>query len=289
MAVRLGQNRQDFELLISEPNQSSASGVMFHSSGSNQFYWIDNIELYEAEIRDTDPDQYIRFEYNYSDVAQTIELDAEYIDVENQVYENEVLLAPYESIVLMLRDPTNILLGSAIEGLDYQVNDCSVELNWEINERWIGNGYVIIEKSSDGNIFFPIKAPAQILSQKGHFSSVDNELTDYYRIKLMDLNHEIRDSRIVYAPTNCEHLSEPKWRIYPNLASGNHPVNISYQAASAQSCYVLNQFGQVLERINLAGGENQTYQLEVSEFVNGVYYLYMEKNGYPPLQFIKID
>src|SRR5207244_7696674 len=67
-------------------------------------YWLDNIQLTEVDATLTNPDDYIRFEYNPTNTSTTVSLDGDYLDVKNKKYSNKVTLQPYSSLIL-LRDP----------------------------------------------------------------------------------------------------------------------------------------------------------------------------------------
>jgi hypothetical protein len=51
---------------------------------------------------------YLRFEYNETNVSKTINLGANYLDLKNIAYAGSITLAPYSSAVLIKNDATNI-------------------------------------------------------------------------------------------------------------------------------------------------------------------------------------
>lgn len=83
-----------------KPSQSNAA-VIIQFSQDNSTTYISDLEFYEAKIRSTDPEEYIRFEYNNTNSSKTINLDANYLDVKGNKYANNLVLSPYSSVVLM--------------------------------------------------------------------------------------------------------------------------------------------------------------------------------------------
>ena len=83
-----------------KPSQTNAA-VIIQFSQDNSTTYITDIEFYEAKIKATDPEEYIRFEYNKTDSNKKINLDAKYMDVKGNVYSNNLTLSPFSSVVLI--------------------------------------------------------------------------------------------------------------------------------------------------------------------------------------------
>src|SRR5690606_15778582 len=62
---------------------------------------IDNVELYEANIVRTDPDEVVLFEVNPTKTSKTIPLNGTFIDPKNVEYKGSVTLEPFSSILLI--------------------------------------------------------------------------------------------------------------------------------------------------------------------------------------------
>ena len=75
--------------------------IGFEASGNDCPYWLDNFQMNEANITFTNPDDYMRFEYNLTGKAKTVSLDDTYVDVKNNVYAGEVTINPFSSVILM--------------------------------------------------------------------------------------------------------------------------------------------------------------------------------------------
>src|SRR5690606_11019846 len=61
---------------------------------------IDNLELYEADIVRTNPDEVLLFEVNPTKTSKTVILDGTYVDPNNVEYTGTVTLEPFSSILL---------------------------------------------------------------------------------------------------------------------------------------------------------------------------------------------
>ena len=83
-----------------KPSQTNAA-VIIQFSQDNSTTYISDAEFYEAKIKTTDPEEYIRFEYNNTDLKKIVKLDAKYMDVKGNMYSNNLTLSPYSSVVLI--------------------------------------------------------------------------------------------------------------------------------------------------------------------------------------------
>ena len=92
--------RTENEMLFT-PTRDQTNGALVLTVDAQNVYYLDNIQLFEAESVATDPDDSIRFVYNASTVARTIGLDGNYVDVKNNKFPNSIMLQPYQSAVLI--------------------------------------------------------------------------------------------------------------------------------------------------------------------------------------------
>jgi parallel beta-helix repeat protein len=99
--IRITPTRSEYEVLFSFPVSETAACIMFQAASDNFSYWLDNVKLMEASASMVNPDDQIRFEYNPSLANKTIQLGANYLDVEKRTYSGELVLRPFESIVLV--------------------------------------------------------------------------------------------------------------------------------------------------------------------------------------------
>ncbi len=97
----LSNTRLDEEVLFSSPVKESKASIVFQVNNVDSSFWLDNIELYKADVTINNPDDSIRFEYNATKLNKQIQLDDKYIGVDSAKYSNSVVLAPYTSLILI--------------------------------------------------------------------------------------------------------------------------------------------------------------------------------------------
>ena len=102
--VKLSPARSENELLFSVNSSVNSADLVFEVNDQCGTFWLDNVQLTEVDATPTNPDDYIRFEYNPTSSRTTVALDGDYIDVRNKKYNGNVNLEPYSSVIL-LRDP----------------------------------------------------------------------------------------------------------------------------------------------------------------------------------------
>jgi parallel beta-helix repeat protein len=71
--------------------------------------WIDNVELTEVDTTNTNPDGYIRFEYNATKKDTTIVLADTFVDVKGMPTSGNIILQPFTSIILFKKICSGIL------------------------------------------------------------------------------------------------------------------------------------------------------------------------------------
>ncbi|MFM2359643.1 MAG: hypothetical protein RLY16_1636, partial [Bacteroidota bacterium] len=97
-----GKTRIDHEFLFTAPTTDAAAVFIIEVQQSSGTTYIDNIQFYDATIVNTNPDDYLRFEYNPTTVNKVVALPKNYVSVEGVTYSNSITLAPFTSKVLIL-------------------------------------------------------------------------------------------------------------------------------------------------------------------------------------------
>jgi parallel beta-helix repeat protein len=101
----ISKTRTENEFLL-EPKLTQANPEIYiYTDPNDSTIWIDNVQLYEANVTITNPDDHIRFEYNATSSPKIVPLSSSYIDVKNNNYSSSVTLQPYTSVIL-LKQPT---------------------------------------------------------------------------------------------------------------------------------------------------------------------------------------
>ncbi len=107
--IPISATRKENEFLFSTPASSSNASIIFETKCPKLNFWLDNIEFYEANVSQSDPDTYLFFQYNNSERNKTFSLAGTYMDVYNKTYTNSVVVPPYSSVVLIKQTPANML------------------------------------------------------------------------------------------------------------------------------------------------------------------------------------
>lgn len=98
---KIASTRTENEILISSPPDEADATIVFKIENQNVQYWLDNIQLYEADVTITNPDDNILFDYNASNNNKTISFNGNYIDVKSNSYSNSAVIKPFSSIILL--------------------------------------------------------------------------------------------------------------------------------------------------------------------------------------------
>ncbi|HLW21024.1 MAG TPA: malectin domain-containing carbohydrate-binding protein, partial [Cyclobacteriaceae bacterium] len=101
VTLKISKGRGEYEAVFPVDASQPLASIRFAFNNQDLTYWLDNVGLYEAEAVPLDPDDYFKFEYNYSAKSKEIALGGTYIDVKNNTYSGKVSLAPYSSKVLI--------------------------------------------------------------------------------------------------------------------------------------------------------------------------------------------
>ena len=106
--IPISTKRTENEYLFTLPASTSSGSVIFETKCPKLTYWLDNVQLYEANISLSNPDDYIVFEYNITQQNKTVALSGTYRDVANKTYSGSIVIPPYSSVVLIKLTPFNM-------------------------------------------------------------------------------------------------------------------------------------------------------------------------------------
>ena len=101
---KVSNNRNEIELLFTPTVDVTSPYFEIYTPISNEcpVYWLDNLVIQEVySMTKTNPDDFLRFEYNGTTGAKSIPLDGVYIDMKNNTYNYAITLAPFTSAVLV--------------------------------------------------------------------------------------------------------------------------------------------------------------------------------------------
>ena len=122
---KIYNTRGEVELLFTPSVNIPSSYFAISTINANlcPVWWIDNLAIQEVySISYTNPDDYLRFEYNASTSNKTVALDGVYSDMKNNTYNYSITLAPYTSAVLvrkgssLVADVSKVLSDATVTG-----------------------------------------------------------------------------------------------------------------------------------------------------------------------------
>jgi parallel beta-helix repeat protein len=174
--------RKEHEFLFIPTASASSASLAIQLNDQDGTTYLDNVQLLEADVTPTNPDDYILFAYNNTKSSKTITLNAGYRDVTNKVYSNTATLLPYTSLVL-LKDVTMQVLGAANLNFNGANEETAIKLNWD-TEAEVNTNFYQLEKSADGKNFQLLTNV--VATNKPQYDFLDpNPVTgkNYYRLK----------------------------------------------------------------------------------------------------------
>ncbi|MCC5939721.1 MAG: right-handed parallel beta-helix repeat-containing protein [Lunatimonas sp.] len=105
--VSLGTRSGEYNVHLTSPISVEDAVIMLVSDDGNWTYWLDDLELREADVRLTTPEEVFLFEHNPTKSKKTVPLNGTYVDAMNRSYSSRIELEPYTSAVLVRIDGKN--------------------------------------------------------------------------------------------------------------------------------------------------------------------------------------
>ena len=169
-----------------------------------------------------------------------------------------------------------VLLPVELSWFEGRQDNCANLLEWksEIEENF---DYYELEWSEDGRMF----STKAILKGNGgadpsYYSYTDQilEATNYYRLKMVDLDGSFEYSDLIYIENNCQ--NNPNTFIYPNpIHQYAEQLHIELLSQKKEEQFLLiNQFGVPLQRFQVStAGHKTVHTLNLADFPAGVYFI----------------
>ena len=275
--IKIKTVRSENEILFSLPATEANTAIMFQAVNGKFSYWLDNVGLYEANVSFTNPDDYLRFEFNASTTDKTIFLETSYMDVKKTSYSGKLVLKPYESIVLIKDASKKPGQGSNSKLSNFlaRTEDCLVQLDW-IAEIYDGFSHFELEKSLDGTIFEPLAKifrSGEDSYQSFHFVDTQANPTNYYRLKTVDQAGGFEYSDVVQQAIDCP---QRVWQLYPSIVTAESPeLNIKLYTEKPSILFSLfDQLGRSIKtlQVETLSGWN-TIRWSFDHLSEGMYFL----------------
>jgi len=100
-AIELGTGVKEYSVLLEPYDNVPQPVIMFISDIGNWEYWIDDLEIREAEVEITDPESVFLFEYNASKSKKSIVLNGTFKNAKGNFYSGNYEIEPYSSALLV--------------------------------------------------------------------------------------------------------------------------------------------------------------------------------------------
>lgn len=268
--LKVTTNRTNNEFLFTLKGGAAASSIIIETKCPQITFWLDNVELYEANSTITNPDDYILFQYNASQVQKTIPLQGTYVDVKNKSYSNSVVLAPYSSIILVSQNAPSKLLPLSFLDFRGEVKNKSIGLEWvTTNEN--NTDYFEVERSSNDFNYTTIgkikagNAPG--ILQYNFTDYTPGNSINYYRLKQFDIDGKFTYSKVIHFQ-NSVSLG---LRISPNPVKSKINLQvIGFQNNQDINYYIFSASGSLV-KIGHANSAISLITVDVSNLNGGMY------------------
>lgn len=172
-----------------------------------------------------------------------------------------------------------------------QTNACANELTWRTAMEKDFSHFVI-EHSEDGRAFTAkIQVPGQgaVSGQVYHYSDEEiHSLSNYYRLKMIDVDGSFEYSKVIYVSADCHDLED--WEIYPNPISSNKLLNLSgYASGDNYDVQIYDVLGSMVKQFRMESdaGYTNEFSLDVSNLPAGIYMMKTSTNNTSKVFVIK--
>ncbi|MEM1119060.1 MAG: T9SS type A sorting domain-containing protein, partial [Bacteroidota bacterium] len=155
-----------------------------------------------------------------------------------------------------------------------------VSLQWATNTTF-KNDYYIIEKSTDGTIF------EELAKVESEFANDDMETyreldkqpalgQNYYRVKQVyfDGSFDYTNVELVNFNIDLDALD-----VYPNPVKNELFINLSQFEGKQAYILLTNQYGQVIQELEVDKIDAAPVRMEIGNVINGMYFLTIRPNG----------
>lgn len=265
----LGPSRTENEFLFSASSTEADVYLIFTISQGQQPFWVDNIDVREADVTISDPDDFIRFEYNRSSSSRTVVLDAAYIDVKNQAFVNTLTLAPFTSAVLLRTGA--VLPLKFLDARVERVHD-GVEIKWSVAQQQDIVKYEV-EKSTDGSTFIPLKKTLAAKESVNALYTINDDNagieSNCYRIKAISKNGLFYYSQVVCVRREAT----GEMSLYPNPAINELVVRLPSNSGLSKVELSVLDWGGRLVQASVVPVVNNKLLVNISMLSAGIYLL----------------
>ena len=121
--LELTTTRAENQLLFTAPTSETNVMIALELNGKDCPFWLDNFQVFEANVTMTNPDDYIRFDYNTTGLPKKIAINGTYIDAKNISHSGTVTIDPFSSVVLMKQASSSAATQAATQRVTSQITE----------------------------------------------------------------------------------------------------------------------------------------------------------------------
>ncbi|MFK7771198.1 MAG: T9SS type A sorting domain-containing protein [Saprospiraceae bacterium] len=175
------------------------------------------------------------------------------------------------------RDMTSLVsLPVELTFFNVYENDCAAYLKWSTASEKDFD-YFLIERSEDGYNFERVEIVLSSGNENGDtydFIDEDALFSNYYRLKMVDLDASVEYSSVVYVEINCEEMEE-KMIAFPNPITPGENLTLEFTSESNDEIVVIvDMLGRVVRRMSIETEKGlNMLEMDISDLSVGNYYV----------------
>ncbi|MBE7177528.1 MAG: right-handed parallel beta-helix repeat-containing protein [Mucilaginibacter polytrichastri] len=253
-----GETQMVFKVSTAEPD----CVLVFETKNPDMIYSLDNLQFTESAVAMTEPDDYIRFEYNASKTEKIISLNGFYITPANSVLTGNQKIQSFNSGIFIWNDQ--------LPATTPPVVDCDDKRNRIYVSHPLGPSEILMSEN-DGPF-------------RQYTGAIDvgnlERARGFWKFKIKQ-THERMESAIVESdPFTVSSATEPGVRIYPNPVSTVANFYISNPESGNCIISLYNLRGnKVTEQRFEKTGNDLIAIMPVNYLNSGIYFVTIQING----------
>jgi len=253
--ANFGTSKITHEFLFAAPTSDAAANFVIEIQQSSGTTYIDDVEFYEAEATLLNIDDQLRFEYNATNDAKTINLGTNYIGADREVYNGSITLQPFTSAILMKSglmeiNNTPSIINQSFQLAEKSANETSVGIvaasDPDAGQRL---QYAIV--SGNTNNAFIINPSTGMLSVS-NTTALNADFALIVKVTDNGIGELCSQGTITINVISEDELpvKDKKIKVYPNPVSDELIIEIE-GSTNEQDFEILNLSGQIVYKGNL--------------------------------------
>ena len=291
--IPIDVSRQEVKLGFTATATSGAA-IELDVAQPNGAIWVDNVNLQEATVTPTNPDDYIVFKYNPTAKTKKFSVSGTYYDAKGRTYSGKITLDPYTSIVLFKQAGTTSTFKTATEPQSIQaagtMTDASAAsftassaatVAWQVANQSSTASYYTVERSSDATSFTMMgKTSVKVDAATANYEYNDVTPTagkNWYRITQYDEKGVAGISKTVM-------VNNLSFQVNPNPVQSTMHVffngTLKAEDRIGKEVVIRSLSGATVKTLQLPSTSGiSTANLDVSSLQSGMYILSISAEG----------